>query len=153
MVDTLQPYSKALADVKTDLPKILRNIIINNKKRILNILKETQLSKGLGSDGELLGTYSKYTEIISIFEEPKPRKTKREGSPYNFEWTGKYFDAFDIDFEDEESFSLFSKDAKAKLLNDKFGEIETLTDQNNKIVNQEILLPEMYEEIIRRLFI
>lgn len=151
MVDTLEPYQKTLKDTIEDLPKILRDILVKRKEDVIEIIKDNQLSKGLGPDGALLGTYSRYTEIESL--KTNPRRPKREGEHYNFEWTGDYFDAFDIKFEDNESFSLFSRDSKAEELNKLYGDLETLTETNNKRVNKEILLPEMYEEIIRRLFI
>lgn len=152
MVETLAPYDKAIKDVKADLPNIIRQILIKNKVKILNILKEEQLAKGLGSDGALLGTYSRNTELISIFESPKPRRAKVEGQPYNFDWTGSFFDKFDMMFEDEQSFTLFSRDSKAKMLEETYGELTTLTEQNNKRINEEILRPQMYDIMIKRLF-
>lgn len=156
MVDVLEPYTKELADLKRDLPNILRKILIDKKQEVLKILKEEQLNKGLDSSGKVVGTYSPTTEQISIENQllgRKPRKPKEAGQPYNFEDTGDFFDGFDLMFEDFKSYSLFSRDSKADFLEQEYGDISTLTDKHNERVNQEILRPEMYEEIIKRLFI
>lgn len=151
MVDTLQPYEKALKDVKTDLPKIIRNILIKRKDEVLYLLQDLQLGKGLDSKGELIGTYSVFTEKKA--QKEYTRKKKIAGNPYNFQWTGGTFDKMYMHFETEETYTLFSKDYKATMLEDIYGDIFTLTEKNNKEVNEKIILPEMYEEIIRRLFI
>lgn len=156
MVDVLEPYVKAVDSLKRELPQILREILIRRKEDVLKILKEEQLGKGLDANGRLIGTYSELTEQISIENQllgRKPRKPKVEGEPYNFEDTGGLFDGMDMMFEDMKSFSLFSRDEKADFLEQEYGDIYTLTNQHNHRVNQEILRPEMYDEIIKRLFI
>ena len=155
MVDVLEPYVKEIADLKRDLPNILRKILINRKQDVLKILKDEQLGKGFDASGKVIGTYSETTEIISIENQllgRKPRKPKVAGQPYNFEDTGSLFDNMDMMFEDLKSFSLFSKDSKANFLEKEYGDIYTLTNKHNERVNQEILRPEMYDEIIKRLF-
>ena len=158
MVDVLEPYTKEIADIKRDLPDILRKILKDKKKQVLNILKKEQLGKGLNSKGKPLtslkgnGFYAKSTELFAK-EPPKPRKPKEAGKRYNFEWTGGTFDNMFMHFEDEKSYSLFSKDKKASFLEEEYGDIFTLTKKNNKQVNDEILRPLMFDEIIRRLFV
>lgn len=154
-VDVLEPHVKAIADLKKDLPKILRDILIKRKEDILRILKEEQLGKGLDSSGQVIGTYSPATELISIENQllgNKPRKPKIAGQPFNFEYTGSLFDKFNMKFEDFKSYSLFSKDSKADFLEKEYGDIYTLTTKHNERVNQEILRPEMFDVIIQRLF-
>lgn len=153
MVEVLEPYSQALTSIKQDLPNILRQILIDEKETVLNILKDEQLSKGLDADGNVVGTYSRSTEIESIFGEVKPRKPKIEGQPYNFEWTGGFFDKMDVMFEDLKSYTLFSRDEKAKFLNEQYGNIDTLSQSNNERVNNEVLRPKMFERIIERLYV
>lgn len=157
MVDVLEPYVKEIADLKKDLPNILREILIRRRSDVIKILKEEQLSEGIDSSGRVVGTYSYLTqqyadEELQASGGRTPRKDKAAGQPYNFEWTGSLFDNFYLHFEDKESFSLFSADEKAKFLEREYGDIFTLTKQNNQRVNQEILRPEMYEVFIQRLY-
>ena len=152
MVDVLEPYVKEIADIKRDLPIILRQILIRRRDEVLRILKNEQLAEGLNSKGQVIGRYSKNTENFIDPSNP-PRQDKTAGQPYNFEWTGSLFDNMYLHFEDLKSYSLFSQDSKAKMLEKEYGDIFTLTDKNNERINQEILRPEMYEEIIKRLFV
>lgn len=152
MVDVLEPYTKEIADIKRDLPKILREILIKRRDEVIGILKNEQLSEGLNSKGQVVGRYSSNTPNYIDPSNP-PRQDKIAGQPYNFEWTGGLFDNFYLHFEDLNSYSLFSQDSKAKMLEEQYGDIFTLTAQNNERINQEILRPFMYDEIIKRLFI
>lgn len=155
MVDVLEPYVKEVADIKRDLPDFLRKTLIKNKAQVLNILKEEQLGKGLDSSGKVVGVYSPMTEQISIENQllgRKPRKPKVAGQPYNFEDTGSFFDGMDMMFEDLKSYSLFSRNSKAKMLEEEYGDLVTLTDKNNNRINQEILRPAMYDFIINRFY-
>lgn len=155
MVDVLEPYIKEIADLKRDLPKILREILIRREQDVLKILKEEQLNKGIDSSGKVVGVYSPITEQISFEKQllgNSPRKPKIAGQPYNFEDTGSFLDGFDMMFEDMKSYSLFSRDSKAEFLKEKYGDIDTLTKQNNERVNQEILRPEMFEVFVQRLY-
>jgi hypothetical protein len=157
MVDVLEPYVKEIADLKRDLPNILRKILIKKRDDVIRILKEEQLSEGIDSKGKVVGTYSYLTkqyadEELQASGGRTPRKDKTPGQPYNFEWSGGLFDNFYMHFEDKESFSLFSQDEKANFLEKEYGDIFTLTKSNNERINQEILRPEMYDEIIKRLY-
>jgi len=151
MVEVLEPYVQEIADIKADLPKILRKILKDNEVQVLQILKSFQLTKGLDANGKVIGTYSVNTPSY-IDPSNEPRQDKIPGAPYNFEWTGSLFDKMFMHFEDLNSYSLFSKDSKARMLEAEYGDIFTLTDKNNNRINNEILRPEMYEEIIKRLY-
>lgn len=165
MVDVLEPYVKEIADLKKELPNILRKILIRRRDEVIKILKDEQLGKGLDSFGEKLihptkrnsperwAKYEPVTEYFYAKQDPKPRTPKITNAIYDFEWTGGFKDGLDLMFEDWKSYSLFSKDSKAIFLEEQYGEITTLTKANNERVNQEILRPEMYDEIIKRLFI
>lgn len=151
MVDTLEPYVKEIADLKRELPQILRKILIERRDKVLRILKDEQLGEGKNSKGHIIGRYSKNTPSYINPSNP-PKQPKIPGQPYNFEWTGSLFDKMYLAFDDLKSYSLFSQDEKASFLQKEYGDIFTLTKQNNERVNQEILRPEMYEIIIKRLF-
>lgn len=152
MVDVLEPYTKEIADIKRDLPKILREILIKKRDEVIRILKNEQLAEGLNSKGQVVGRYSSNTPNYIDPTNP-PRQDKIAGQPYNFEWTGELFDNMYLHFEDINSFSLFSQDSKAKMLEKEYGDIFTLTTKNNARINEEILRPAMYEAIIQRLFV
>lgn len=152
MVDVLEPYVKEIADIKKDLPKILRKILIDNRDEVIQILKNEQLAEGIDSKGKVVGRYSINTPSYIDPTNP-PRQDKEPGQPYNFEWTGGLFDNMYLHFEDLKSYSLFSEDSKAKFLEKEYGDIFTLTEKNNERINNEILRPLMYDEIIKRLFI
>lgn len=156
MVDTIQPFIDEISTLKKELPIILRKILIDRKQDVLRILKDEQLGKGLGPDGNVIGIYTPTTEAISIENQllgRKPRKPKVAGQPYNFEDTGGFFDGMDMFFEDLNSYSLFSKDEKSDLIEKEYGDIFKLTKKNNEIINNEILKPEMYNRIVIRLFL
>ena len=152
MVDVLKPYTKEIADIKRDLPSILRKILTDNEDKVMDILRNFQLAKGKNSKGEIIGRYSAQTALYATID-PEPITDKVPGAPYNFQWTGGLFDGMKLFFEDTKSYSLFSADEKAIFLEKQYGDIFTLTKQHNERVNQEILRPEMYDEIIKRLFI
>lgn len=152
MVDTLEPYVKAIEDIKKELPQFLRKVLIDRRTEVLNILREEQLGYGLDSSGKVIGRYSKNTPSYIDPRNP-PRQDKTPGEPYNFEWKGGLFDDMYLHFEDLKSYSLFSQDEKAKYLEAEYGDIFTLTKTNNERINQEILRPAMYEFIIQRLYV
>tara|TARA_R110000772_G_scaffold16925_1_gene47659 strand:+ start:203 stop:676 length:474 start_codon:yes stop_codon:yes gene_type:complete len=57
---------------------------------ILDLVREDQLlEQGIDEDGDVIGTYSEYTEIIN------PEKVA--GSHYTLKDTGEFFDSFYID--------------------------------------------------------
>lgn len=157
MVDVLEPYVKEIADIKRDLPNILRKILIKERDKVFRILKDDQLGEGINSKGGVIGTYSRTSEQYADEERQAsggrtPRQDKIAGQPYNFEWSGGLFDNMFLHFEDLKSYSLFSQDSKAKMLEEEYGDIFTLTKTNNEHINREILRPLMFEEIINRYY-
>lgn len=141
----LKPYFRDLEAIKRDLPKQARKILIDNRDEILRILKDKQLGQGLTPSGGIIGKYSKTTEQRANELFGKPRKPKVAGQPYNLEWTGGFFDEMYMFFEDMKSYSIFSEDGKAELLKSKFGDITTMSDKHNEIVNRDILIPKLIE--------
>ena len=72
---------------------------MQNKKvlqKITELVKES-LSEGEDSEGNILGFYSKVTEIIALnpseFGVPNPIKPKVAGEPYNLQWAGNLFNS------------------------------------------------------------
>lgn len=89
-----------------------------------------QLEEGRNIRNELLGRYSRATEIESLLGEgPRPIQPKREGEPYNFQWTGGLFDGFTLIIENNTA-TFTSRDSKTPLLVEKHGDIFGLSPEN-----------------------
>jgi|LakMenE01Jun11ns_1017448.scaffolds.fasta_scaffold9468006_2 hypothetical protein len=63
----------------------LEAIDSDTKNKILEILKNDQLQKGIDGDGDIIGLYSIYTEML------KPNKVA--GTPYTLEDTGAFYNS------------------------------------------------------------
>jgi hypothetical protein len=59
------------------------------KKKILDWIRNDQLQKGIDEDGDIMGLYSKWTEIIN--------PEKKEGTPYTLYDTGEFYKSLFID--------------------------------------------------------
>lgn len=142
-----------------DLDKEAAKIIEENADRILRLLKEGQLDKGLTSKGTIAGLYSPVTDAIASSPAAlagigKPRQDKIAGQPYNFDWTGKWRDSMFIKtLIRDQGFDILSRDTKTKMLEQFVGErLTKLTEEHNEIVNEEILLPELFKRSLDQLF-
>ena len=75
----------------------LEQLLFTEIKRYENVfvnLQKKQLSSGEDNEGDLFGTYTQATEEIASLE--NPRKPKKAGEPYNFEYTGGLFDGMEL---------------------------------------------------------
>ncbi len=104
--------------------------VVKSFEAYLIDLNQIRLEEGQDVSGKLVGRYSRATEIESLFGEgPRPIQPKREGEPYNFQWTGGLFDGMTIDiFPDMALFT--SKDSKTPELIAKYGDIFGLQPQD-----------------------
>lgn len=68
---------------------------------VLKANKE-QLDKGDDSEGNPVGVYAKATEMMAEFE-PIPNKPKKEGAPYNFDWTSEFLKGFTLSVSSTEA--------------------------------------------------
>ncbi len=75
---------------------------VRKTEKILLALNKGQLADGRNIFDEEVGLYTRATELISLFEQPRPRKPKEEGEPFNFEWTGETVDNMYAEYSDEE---------------------------------------------------
>lgn len=126
---------------------------------ILSKNRLDQLSQGLNADNEIIGVYSKYTDIMSegstfVFEGQSFEKIA--GQPYNFIDSGEFFNSFRVLVYDD-GFTIYANDSKEDgNLTDKFGKnILGLTDESkNELVNAmlpvfiEALRKEMLREVL-----
>lgn len=154
MVETLQPYSDALKKLQVEIPTILKKILLNRSDEIIKLIYKKQLSKGKDGDGKIIGTYARATELISLFESPKPIKPKKEDEPYNFEWTGKWKKGLEAILINENYYDILSIDGKHKELIKQYGEkLTKLNEKDNIIVNETMLKPDLYQVFVDRLTI
>lgn len=152
MSELIKPYLDKIKSIEGNLEGIARKIVIENGDFIIEVLKELQLGEGIGSDGNIVGRYKKITdEWASSPWNKKPRKSKIAGDPFNFEWTGKFFDGMKLAAYSD-GFNIFSIDGKQRLLEQQYGELTKLTDKNNEMINNDIILPELQKYILENVF-
>ena len=121
--------------------------VIRSFEAYLVDLNLIQLEKGEDIFGKVVGTYSKATELESLFGSgPRPRREKREGQPYNFEWTGGLFDGFTLEITGTTA-TFTSRDSKTPLLQEKYGEIFGLQDENLQEAIREKIGPAFIKNI------
>ena len=102
-------------------------------------LNKSQLNKGEDIFGDVVGYYTSNTERKSKLENTK--KEKKEGSPYNFQWSGDFFDGFKVGINDNEVTILSNvqgDDDKLGFL--KMNNLEGLQKENlNKVIKEDVL--------------
>lgn len=141
--------------LKTQIPIWAKDAILENAEFIISILQDNQLSKGLDSTGSVVGTYFWETEYIYAKDpDNRPRKQKNTGEPYNFEWSGEFFDSMNIKVDTTtKEFDIFSSTGKDKFLEKQFGtDLTQFTKENNSWVNKNIIEPFIAKKIKENLF-
>lgn len=103
--------------------------IVKQTQHIALSLQKQQLSEGQDNTGKIIGTYSRATELEALFGDNKPRTAKVEGQPYNFEWSGEFFDNMYLLFGDDEV-SFWSKGEAVPDLVEKYDNLLGLDDDN-----------------------
>lgn len=100
-----------------------------------------RLEEGEDIFGNIVGRYKRSTELEALFGEgPKPIKPKKEGEPYNFQWTGGLFDGMYIEFT-KDSFTFTSKDSKTPELKVKYKNIFGLQERDLNEAMRDKLYP------------
>ena len=123
---------------------------IERYKGILIDLVQLQLEEGENPKGETVGTYKRSTELESLFGEVSPIRPKKEGDPYNFQWTGGFFDGMFLEVKKDEA-QWGSNDYKTEDLEKKYGELLGLQIKNFIEAKEQYLLPGLISEIKKRL--
>lgn len=110
--------------------KRFQNILLNLQKKRLN--------EGQNIFGNTIGVYSPATEEIARQE--NPRKPKIAGEPFNFEYTGGFFDGMKAIFSgDEVTFT--SSDSKTSLITEKWDNIFGQSDEDLQSFVSKVLYP------------
>lgn len=150
-------YSKIEA-VKLEASKLAVEAVKKNSTSIITYLQTQQLGIGLNSDGEPL--HSKNDENINGFYKAvtqnywakvhPPVKPKIAGRAYNFQWTGTTFGTMALRIKSDE-FEIFTKDGKQRMLEGIYGRIFDLSPENNELINENIILPYIFQGMISKL--
>lgn len=146
----LQPLINQINTTEDNILQYVKDIITENKTEILKIFKENQLFKGLRSDGKVAGVYKPSTELWAA--KYPPIKPKKAFQPYNFQWTGALSDNLDIRNASGSEYIIFSRSGTQKILEDTYGRIFDLTEENNEWINENIIAPALYEKILSEIF-
>jgi hypothetical protein len=151
----ITPYINNLEKLKTEIPDIAKTAIMEHKDEILYTIQFGQLGLGKNSFDKPLkwsggnGYYGKTTQQYADAAGIPYDKTK--GQAYNFQWSGDTFDSMGIKQQELDSYEIFTIDGKQRLLEKTYGEIFKLTPQNNKFINDTIIVPAIYQHILKNL--
>lgn len=142
---TVFDYLQAVQMVIDSIPKETERIVNEKSEQIIELNTDNQLyDEGINSDGGLLRPYSPTTILFK----------RQQGRPYNrttlFD-TGDFYRGFKIKYN-YPILSIYSTDNKSSDLMDKYGNnIFGLTTENSKVLNYEIIQPELHEFIKKHL--
>lgn len=128
--------------------QLIISLVFEQIKRYEGILidyVQGQLEKGQNPKGEVVGTYSRATELESLFGEVRPILPKREGDPFNFQWTGGFFNGMFLQVDKKSA--LFGSNDKQALLEGKYGDLLGLQVQNWLEAKEKYILPSFIAEI------
>lgn len=106
-----------------EISKFLKSISKEIENDHYEDLQTEQLSKGRDKKDNLVGTYSKYTEIISK-KNPRPTKIKKAGNPYNLQWSGDFFKKTSLKISNNNTDLFFTLDSSSKNTNKLFKTIK-----------------------------
>ena len=132
-----------------NLEKVAQKALAKNIDFIIWLIQDNQLSKGIMSSGASAPPYKKATEDFAKDPTlPVPRKPKVAGEPWNYEWSGQWYDAMKVNIK-RDGFDITSIAWKTRMLEQMSGgKLLKLTKENNKIINDEVILPALYEDFL-----
>ena len=145
-------YIQILERKADGLEEVARQAVVDNLTFILHLIKDEQLGHGINAMDQVVGTYAAATEGYAKADDKAsggryPRQPKNVGDPYNFDWFGGFKDGIYIQSKIG-GFDIMSRDAKTSLLEQRYGKLLKLTEKHNRIVNQQIILPALYKNIL-----
>lgn len=142
---TTLDYIAKLKKVKTR--PIIRDVIKKNKAQIIDINK-IALDRGYNYKDQIVGVYTTATELISGEPNNIPREPKTAGSPFNFDWTGRFIDGIFITYtRDMIIFDSRGKGGGTKLEFVDNNYLLGVSDNGADIINFEIILPQYQKEV------
>lgn len=128
-----------------NVQSIVKDAVNKHSEQIVKV-NQQELSQGKNFFGESVGVYSKATEDIAKKE--NPRKPKKAGSPFNFEYTGELFDGMFIKYNGKViKISSKGKGDSEKTLFVEGNNLLGFNDVSAVIINYDILLPDLQNKI------
>ncbi|MFK7949528.1 MAG: hypothetical protein AB8G11_18190 [Saprospiraceae bacterium] len=151
-MDKIQPIIDSLNDSKSKLEEWAGKIVLENEESIIDIYVNNQIKKNKRSDGSFMPKYSPSTESYwRHVKKPRNNKQfeyKKRTNYYDLDWSGKWMKGLKTK-SIQDGFNIFSKDEKDSYINKiAKGDIKRLTDENLKIVNDEIIKPYLYKKVL-----
>ena len=141
MATTIFDYMQKVKGVRDNIPNETEKIIKAKEQFILNLNRQAQLMQGIDADGKkITPEYKPFTiEIKKLIGQPYDRVT--------LFYSGKFYAKFRIIYNKDMSFEIDSTEAKTPKLMEKYKdhEIFGLTKQNQEILNNNIILPELWK--------
>lgn len=147
-------YLSHLDGIKSKISDFAQEAVLENRGKIVNLVRYGQLAKGVNSDGSSLSNNKGYARSTQSYaDRDRVQLPKTEGQEYNFQWSSQTFDNMYLDFIDTNNFTYEIETIKAKqnLLEGIYGEIFDLTDEHNELVNKTIIEPYVSTKIIQEL--
>lgn len=153
-MSTIKDYLQRAKEVRSNLLDESEDIIYKNENRIVQ-LQTSQLDNGMGEDDKILdnanpifkGVYSMYTQMLY--------PNKIAGELYDFNLTGSFLSGLQLQVSNDKlSFEVFSTGTGVgdkKKFFDGYRNLFGLDNKNAKIVNWEILYPEILNYINSKL--
>lgn len=157
-MELIKNYLAHLERLKEQIPDFIRDAILENSEYIISVLQDNQLALGKDSTGAIVGTYSWATNVFFNIGENRARSSgqpKEAGEPYNFEWTGEFFDSMTVRVNSaEKGFDIYSTTGKDRFLEKEFNsELTRLTPENNELINRTVIEPYVAKQISSYLFV
>lgn len=140
MATTIFDYMQKVKGVRDNIPNETEKIIKAKEQFILNLNRNAQLMQGIDADGQkITPEYKPFTiEIKKLIGQPHDRVT--------LFYSGKFYSKFKIIYNKDMTFKIDSIEAKQPKLVTKYGEnIFGLTKENQEILNNNIILPELWK--------
>lgn len=103
-----------------------------------------QWDRGVNKDGDIIGRYTKNTELIA--KKSNPIKPKKRGQPYNLQWTGGLFRSAKAIIQKDQNdvyAQVIAKSDKIEQTIDMFGSVNPssiygLTKENKELYKKEL---------------
>ena len=146
----VKPYISKLNKINRSLSKIARQIVIDNKQQIIDLIKYGQLEQGIDAYGKIVGRYSRHTQGYANAQNistPKPF-----GEPYNFKWSGQAINNLRLGKFDKDSYDITTIASKKRLFEEQGWDILRLTKEHNDYINNNIIEPKLYEYVLKNMF-
>ena len=144
---SIEKYKERLSRVIEGVKPITSKIISENKERIIDLNRETQLFfDGIDSKGKLLQGYTNFTISIKRLKGQVFNRTTLKN-------TGDFYNSFRLEYDSEKYIvKLFATDEKTPKLIAKYGmNIFGLTPDNRNYLDLKIIKPELDKWIYSKL--